>query len=245
MTCSCGVGSYEAAMARTRERLAYVDRADRLLGEPVTMPTGQRPALFLRPPKGIQSVAKGEAIAEWLTCFPWSDAKTLVPPLELLVGVHPRTEREELDTLIARDLRTKGAPLQRPTDASSGRDVVVHQDNNVVGDGSAIRFRRLLLHAEEAPGGPAPRRGVASNPCIYRYEALIHEPDEWCIVVIFKQLDRDATERLWKAQGVDPAEIRRLPVIERKEWAQQREFCLASLRVGEAAEARWKSWHGE
>lgn len=243
----CGCGPYEERLQRTQTRLAQLDEEDRLLGEPPVLPMDQGLSVFLRPPRLVQDAGTttGSPAPDWLLAFPWHDPREALSPLDMFVGVHPCSgSREDLEASIQGELSASAEEVRRINDAGAARDIVMTRLCSRPADQVPVRYRRLVLQTLEMPPGATTRRPVPRGPCYYRLEVFLHEVDDLCVVIAFKLLDREATERSWKALGAGPAELRRLPTLDRKTFNAQRDACLATLRTGLEAQAARKAWKG-
>jgi hypothetical protein len=57
------------------------------------------------------------------------------------------------------------------------------------------------------------------------------------VLVIYKQLDYDATLEEWKRQGIGKETLDRIPTVDKQKAVEQRRVSLSTLRTGAAAEA--------
>jgi hypothetical protein len=115
-------------------------------------------------------------------------------------------------------------------------------------DLAPLRMPVAYLHrqfiSEEKPLWPAPSRAAAPGPCVYHYDVFVDDADDSWIAVIFKQLDIGATEERWRKLPASETKDSALPSYEPSAFAQARRLSLATLRIGNAAAARFRL-HGE
>lgn len=247
LLCGCGVSVYEGRFQETRERLARLDEEDQLLGEPVVLPQAWPIPIFLRPPRSVSSVAQAlpGTAPDWLLRCSWVEPNLAAVPWEMYLGVYPFSgEREQLETLVQNDLVLGMAQAQRIQESAAFREAVFTRVAARPDDRLPIAYRRFVFLSEESNGPRLSRKSNLPAPCWFRWEVYIHSQEDWHIIVAFKVLDREATERSWVQSGASPVELRTLPVVDRKLFGRQRDACLATLRIGEAAQRAWKDWTG-
>jgi hypothetical protein len=234
----CGLTDYEQQMAKTRARLAWLAQEDALLAGPVEWPTGL-PRLFFRPPVGVATAPSGGTVpaGEWLHHFPAAERGAALPPVELFLGVLPRSERK-LESRITDYVRAHADWIPSTQDVDGPREETFVRPCDIPELRVPVRIRRFGLTTEELPQWPAPERVSLPRRVVYQYEVNIHDTGEWFVVVIFKRFDRPATEDAWARHGLEPDP--RFPTVDVKKLAEQRRYSLAMLRVGPAAEARFR-----
>lgn len=241
----CGVGTYEERMRQTQERLARLDEEDALLAEPFAWPPSVAVPVFLRPPRSVVCPPLPVPGSDWLLRCPWAEANVPVPPWEMFVGVYAFSgDLDRLEVILQNELPLGQANGQRIQEPLALREVVFTRAAARPDDQLPVTYRRFVVLSEENPVGSMPRRPSSPMSSWFRWEVYIHAAEDWHIVVAFKVLDREATERFWAELGAPASELRRLPVVDRKLFGRQRDACLATLRVGEPARRAWREWTG-
>lgn len=237
----CGLGVYEERMKQTQERLARLDEEDALLGEPFAWPASVTLTVFLRPPRSVASPPIPVLGSDWLLRCPWAEGSLPVSPWEMFVGVYAFSgDVDQLETVIQNELlggNVKGQRIQEPI---SLREVTFIRTAARPDDQVPVTYRRLVLLSEEESH---PRKTWLPLACWFRWEVYVYSHEEQHVLICFKVFDREATERAWAENGAPASELRRLPVVDRKLFARQRDACLATLRVGEAARRSWQDWN--
>jgi hypothetical protein len=244
----CWPSPYSQRLQQTQERLAYLDEENALLGEPLAVP-GEFPVpVFFRPPRSLSSAAQKPAypVPEWLYLCPWHEARGWPAPWELYVGVHPFSGRiEEFEPLLHAELLAALPVAGDAAELLAQRDAVLVRRGAAPGDRLPVRYRCLVYQSLEPGTAPVSPRQSWSATCQVRWEIYLHRHEDWLIVLAFRILDREATERMWLQAGASAAELRKLPVADRKTLAQQRDASLATLRIGAAALAAHQAWRGD
>lgn len=227
----CGRAEYARRMEETRERLSYLDRENELLGAPAD--DMKEPRVFLRLPKGVNATPEPTKAGEWLRRYASAENLHSMATLEVLVGNLTRSfRRAELEAEIRRALQTRSSDFKPLTDVD--KELVVERACDLPRDRRPVKFSRLVYEGVE-------RVAKQEYPLVVRrYDVYVHQWEEWWIVVAFCQLDRDGTERRWRAMpNFDVAWLKRLPVLDGQRLTQQKTYSLATLRVGEEALRRW------
>ena len=238
----CDRAEYEAHLARTQERLRHLDEENALLGYPV-LPGDRPPAVFIRLPANVSATAKPVADSPWLQRFPWANRRDLVPVVEVYLGAATRSLNiQEVVAEFASTIERQGGQrIGEPATRGTLTRFVRLADPE--SDRVPVELMHFSYQSREKPNWPGDGPTELPAAVVYRYDLFIDDsPTGWWVVVAFKQLDRNATELLWREQGVSAAWLLRLPRFDAERVARQRQLALATLRTGAAARTAAQWW---
>jgi hypothetical protein len=245
----CGGSDYPSQVEKTRQRMALVDGENALLEEPISLPEGRTPVYF-RPPRGVavRPSEKSHPTSDWLFHLPWSEGRSLVPPLEAFVGATTKKPEEGLEELLHSrileflrqhaDERLTARPVESP------RDLIVTRQSDSPHERRPVRYRHFAYRSEhESPQWLAPDRPQLPERCIYHYDIYITDTVEFWGVVVFKSLNLEATLNAWRKTKVSPDMLMKLPQrsllqVDSTRGVDAKETSLATLLIGARAKAR-------
>jgi hypothetical protein len=240
----CGLADYQEQLERTQKRLKAVDEENALLAEPLRFPAKeQREGLkiFLRPPKTVEAKPNEKALpsSDTLFHFPGAEQKAAMPAVEVIAGALPKSERfKDVDRVFNYlkeeylKVHANGLAMTRE-DGQPKVEGLESNDKNT----PQLKFHKLGLRTEERPLWPAPSRAALPHFAVYNYEVYVLPTNAAWVVIIYKQLDYEATLEEWKRQGLGKEMLDRIPVVDKKKAGEQRRVSLGTLRIGPAAEA--------
>jgi hypothetical protein len=251
--CAAGCdGDYRAQVEKTHERMALLDAENALLEEPAILSEGEV-AVYFRPPRGvaIRPSEKSQPPSTWLFHLPWTETRSLVPPLEILVGAINKGPGEKLDDFlqskVLEHLRQHADERLTPRPGESPRDLMLTHETDSPHDRRPVQYRHFAYRSEqESPQWPAPERPRLPQRCIYHYDVYITDAGELWGVVVVKSLNVDATHAGWRKAKVAPDVLARLPQksalqIDPAQHLEAREASLSTLVVGPRARARLRA----
>jgi hypothetical protein len=243
----CGLGDYEVLIARTAERMQYVDEENQLLDEPVQFPESGPKEVYWRPPRGLAiKPTRCRPPFDWLSHLASEEAVDL-PPLEAFIGVRPRGGERLEDALKQMDLLafvrerydTELLPLEGRRIDDPPQALYLVLPSEPPARQLELRYDRLIRRAEEKPPWKkAPPGENLPVTAVFTYEINVYgnftpASNEYWVVIIFKQLNRAKTEEKWPREFAEL--FKRLPPLDLERVQRQKELSLASLRLGSQA----------
>jgi hypothetical protein len=245
----CGVTEYENQLDAAWKRLEIADAENAALGQPIA-PTKGEPSIFLRLPRCVRGTPTdaSHSLTRRLQHHAWATADSRVPVLEMFVFICTKQDCPTSARLLDRvkeDVQAHAGriPVDKPLEPEEfelkGENPALPQAN------VKVAYERSQLELQgERPLWPAPARADLPEGalCQYTYDVYMVDAGDAWIVIVFKELDRAATEKLWLGQGIAEAQVAALPAVDRAALKRERELSLATLRLGAAAEDRRRFW---
>lgn len=211
LAAGCGLAEYDARARRTHERLQKHDAEDALLGEPIHLPQAAVP-FYLRLPREVSPHPAPSSGVQGLARFPCQAAPDRLAILEVYAGFV--TDVQVPDILLDRVLHDlqigSGDALEPIRDEPQELEVRREWESpQLLQANEPVRYRRWVWSTRrEVPRNPQGQSLPlpAGFTAGYRYEIYLRsigsgeetEPTEGHVVIIFRQLDVEATRKRWE-----------------------------------------------